>query len=165
MHRPEAEVKELTWCLVVTSDRVYKGEVRDEVTPLVEKLVERHGWRLKRTYIVPNDAARIQHAVLDSIVSGCDVILVTGGTGPRPRDISVDAIARLADRELPGLGELFRRLSYEEIGARAYISRASVYIVHGVPVAISPGSPDAVRLMVEKVLAPVIGHVVYELRR
>ncbi len=159
------EVRELKWCLVVTSDRVYRGEAEDEVTPLVERLLRERGHSLERRTVTPNDPARIQLAVLEHVVAGCDVVLVTGGTGPRPADVSVDAVARLAERELPGIGELFRRASFEAVGPRAALSRATAFIVHGRLVVVSPGSPEAVKLMVERVLLPVVGHLVYELRR
>jgi molybdenum cofactor biosynthesis protein B len=159
------EVKDVKWCLVVTSDRVYRGELDDKVTPLVKKLLGERGFRLAATEIVPNDKARIQLAVLTHIVHGCDVVLVTGGTGPRSKDVSVDAVSQLADRELPGIGEAFRLASREKIGIRAVLSRASAYIVHGKLVVVSPGNPDAVSVMVKDVLLPVIGHLVYELRR
>ncbi len=159
-------VEEVRWALVVTSDAVKQGRRRDEVTPLVMKLLGRAGHRLVYHTVVGNNEAEIQYRVLQAIVEAkADVVLVTGGTGPRPRDVSVDAVEKLATRSLPGLGELFRRLSAESIGLRAYLSRASAYIVHGSLVVVSPGSPQAVELMLEKVLLPVVGHIVYELRR
>ena len=159
------EVKDIKWGLVVTSDRVYRGEMEDQVTPLVENLLAELGYRLVYRGVAPNNPLHIQLETLKAIAAGSDVVLVTGGTGPRPRDVSVDAVSKLADRELPGIGELFRRVSFEKIGARAYISRATAFIVHGSLVVVTPGNPDAAKTMLLDVLRPLIGHLVHELRR
>ena len=164
-HHPEAELKNLKWCIVVTSDRVYRGEARDEVTPLARRMIEARGHKVVGAAVTPNSPLHIQYEVLSAIVRGCDVVLVTGGTGPRPVDVSVDAVARLADRELPGIGEAFRAASSRRIGLRAYLSRATAFIVHGSLVVVTPGNPDAVKLMLEEVLLPVVGHILYEMRR
>lgn len=157
-------VEELRVGLVVTSDSVKKGLKRDEVTPLVEEVLARRGYRLVYRGVAGNDAAEVQLHVLRAIVEArADLVLVTGGTGPRPRDVSVDAVAALASRELPGIGEEFRRRSLRET-RYALLSRASCFIVHGSLVAVSPGSPSAVKTMLE-VLLEVAGHAVHELRR
>ncbi len=159
------EVQDIAWGLVVTSDRVYRGEIEDRVTPLVERLLAELGYKLVYRGLAPNSPLHIQLETLKAIVAGSDVVLVTGGTGPRPKDVSVDALSRLADRELPGIGELFRRVSSERIGERAYLSRATAYVVHGSLVVVTPGNPDAVETMILRVLKPIVGHLVYELKR
>lgn len=150
--------------LVVTSDSVKRGEKVDEITPLVEKAVESHGHKLVYRAVVGNDMGEIQLAVLEAIVRrGAQVVIVTGGTGPRPLDVSVDAVERLAQRVLPGIGEEFRRRSLEQT-SHALLSRAGAYIVHGRLVVVCPGKPAAVKLMLD-ILFPIVGHLVHELLR
>lgn len=94
-----------------------------------------------------------------------DALLITGGTGLAPRDTTVDVVAPLFERRLDGFGELFRMLSFAEIGAAAMLSRAVAGIVRGVPVFVMPGSTAAIRLALEKLILPELGHLISELRR
>jgi len=87
------------------------------------------------------------------------VVLVSGGTGISGRDQSVEAIAPLLDKELPGFGELFRRLSYDAIGTSAIASRATAGICGRALVFALPGSPDAVRLALERIILPECQHL------
>ena len=150
------------FALVVTSDRVYRGEREDEVTPLVEEILESRGHVLAYSVVAPNDPLVIRRRVVEA-VSRADVVLVTGGTGPSPRDVSVDVVEALADRVLPGLGEEHRRRSRERVGFGALVSRTGGYVVGGSLVYVSPGSPDAVRLALEIILEGV-DHLVPQLR-
>ncbi|WP_436925168.1 molybdenum cofactor synthesis domain-containing protein [Halosimplex amylolyticum] len=94
-----------------------------------------------------------------------DVVVTTGGTGVTPDDVTVEAARPLFDRELPGFGELFRILSYEEIGTRAMASRATAGMVEGVAVFCLPGSEAAVRLGTEELVVKEMGHLVSLARR
>jgi molybdenum cofactor biosynthesis protein B len=89
-----------------------------------------------------------------------DAVLVTGGTGIAARDQTPDAVARLLTRQLPGYGELFRMLSYQEIGAAAMLSRAMGGLVEQTVVLTMPGSTAAVRLAMEKIILPELSHLV-----
>jgi molybdenum cofactor biosynthesis protein B len=150
------------YCLVVTSDKVYRGEKRDEVTPLVRSMLEARGRRLAWSVVAPNRGYEIAEAVREA-ASRCRVVLVTGGTGPSPRDISVDVVERMAVRRLPGLGEEFRRRSLKAAGPFALVSRADAFILPpGSLVFVSPGSPDAVRTALEMLLE-LDSHLVEEI--
>ncbi len=94
-----------------------------------------------------------------------DAVLVTGGTGLAPRDRTPEALGPLFERRLDGFGELFRALSFQEIGAAAMLSRADAGVVGGVLVFLMPGSPAAVRLAMRKLIAPELAHAVGQLRR
>jgi molybdenum cofactor biosynthesis protein B len=94
-----------------------------------------------------------------------DAVLVTGGTGLSPRDRTPEAVGALFERRLPGFGELFRLLSFQEVGAAAMLSRADAGVVGKVLVFLLPGSPAAVRLAMEKLIAPELAHAVGQLRR
>jgi molybdenum cofactor biosynthesis protein B len=94
-----------------------------------------------------------------------DAIVTTGGTGISARDTTYEVVIRMLDRQLDGFGELFRMLSYEEVGAAAILSRAVAGAAGSKFVACLPGSTNAVRLAMEKLLVPEIPHVVFELRK
>jgi molybdenum cofactor biosynthesis protein B len=89
-----------------------------------------------------------------------DAIITTGGTGIAPRDRTYEAVCALLDKTLDGFGEAFRRLSWDEVGPRAVLSRAVAGIHRGRLVAALPGSPKAVVLAVDRVLAPILPHAV-----
>ena len=162
--RHEGAVANIKFGLVVTSDSVKRGEKRDEITPLVEEAVASHGHQLVYKAVVGNSVEEIQLAVLEAIVRrGAQVVIVTGGTGPRPADLSVDAVEQLAQRVLPGIGEEFRRRSLKQT-PHALLSRAGAYIVHGRLVVVCPGKPAATKLMLD-ILFPIVGHLVHELLR
>ena len=91
-------------------------------------------------------------------------IIVNGGTGIAARDSTIEAVRVLLDKELEGFGELFRYLSYQEIGSAAFLSRAMAGIAAGKIVVALPGSPDACRLAMEKLLLPELGHMAHLLK-
>jgi molybdenum cofactor biosynthesis protein B len=94
-----------------------------------------------------------------------DAVLVTGGTGFGPRDRTPEALSPLFEQRLPGFGELFRMLSFRQIGAAAMLSRAEAGIVAGVPVFLLPGSPAAIELAVRELVVPELPHLIGQLRR
>ena len=104
--------------------------------------------------------------VLDAMVStGARVILFNGGTGISARDNTFDVLAGRLDKTLPGFGELFRMLSWEQVGAAAMRSRATAGVYRGTVVVCTPGSPAAVRLAWEKLIEPELEHLAWELAR
>lgn len=133
---------------------------------LVEELTTAAGHRVQGRAIVREDPDRLLHDVAAILArDDFEVLLTTGGTGIAPRDVAADALHLLYDRPLSGFGELFRAFSGTEVGAAAYLSRASAGIARGKAVFSLPGSPGAVRLGMERLVLPEIGHVVAELRR
>jgi len=107
-----------------------------------------------------NDGARILDRALAE--AGTRAVVFTGGTGVAPRDVTPDVIAPRLEREVPGFGELFRQLSYADIGSAAILSRALAGIAQGRIVFVLPGSRGAVRLAMEKLILPEIGHLAAE---
>lgn len=152
----------IRWALVVTSDRVKREPEHDKITPLVKNILDRNGYSLVYRTITGNNYAEILSGIANAMLADADIILVTGGTGPNPQDISVDIVSRLADRELPGIGEEFRRRSIGNNVKNAMISRASAYIVNGRLIVVSPGNPDAVETMMN-ILLEVAEHLVEQL--
>ena len=116
--------------------------------------------------IVPDDPDDLAEAVHTLIIRPeCQVILTSGGTGIARRDATIEAVVPLLDKELPGFGELFRMLSYEEIGAGAMLSRAVAGISGRTLIFCMPGSPKAVELALSKLILPELAHLVWEIGR
>jgi molybdenum cofactor biosynthesis protein B len=129
-------------------------------------LVEAAGHRTFDQRIVPDEPAVVASTVsgwLDA--EGCDGVLVSGGTGVSARDTTYEALAGLLDKRLDGFGELFRALSYREIGSRAMLSRAIGGVARGRLLFSLPGSTAAVTLALEALILPELGHLLGELRK
>ena len=113
--------------------------------------------------IVPDEPERIR-AVLDSKLTdpSVQVVITTGGTGISPRDGTYEIVTHMLDKRIEGFGELFRALSYEEIGPAAMLSRACAGTARGKVLICMPGSENAVRLAMTKLILPELGHLVRE---
>lgn len=127
----------------------------------VADLAEARGHRVLERRLEPDEITSIRRA-LDAVLTNEQVewVVVTGGTGVAVRDVTVEAIRPLFRRELPGFGELFRMLSYQEVAAAAMLSRACAGMVSGRPVFLLPGSTAAVETALVKLILPQIGHLV-----
>jgi molybdenum cofactor biosynthesis protein B len=127
-------------------------------------LMQGAGHEVERREIVRDDVPRIEELLADA---GVDAVVTTGGTGISGRDSTYEVASDLIDKTLDGFGEIFRMLSYEEIGAAAMLSRAVAGVVTTASgpkfLACLPGSTNAVRLAMEKLLVPEMPHVVFEL--
>ena len=150
--------------VIVVSDTVFKEPSKDVSGNKAIEILRNHGYRVKDKDIVPNDFKEIYNVVVKAVEES-DIVLLIGGTGPSPRDITVDVVEKLAWRKLPGFGELFRYLTYTGEGAKAIYTRAEMFLVGKSVVVVLPGSVDAVVLALEKILVNNIDHVVEELRR
>lgn len=130
---------------------------------LIVEMLTAAGHSIASREIVPDEPGRMRPLV-ESLVVGrtVDAILLTGGTGIAARDQTFETISKLLDKEMPGYGELFRMLSYEEIGPAAMLSRAIGGTIDRVLVLTMPGSTAAVRLAMEKLIVPELGHLVHE---
>ena len=116
--------------------------------------------------IVKDDPDEVRRTIQQQLAApDVQVIITTGGTGITSRDSTYEAIAALLEKRLDGFGELFRMLSYEEIGPAAMLSRATAGSIGATAAFSLPGSEHAVRLAMTKLILPEIGHVVRELRR
>jgi len=136
----------------------------DESGPVAVEAIEDAGHEVVETAVVTDDEAAIRQRV-DDLVGDVDVIVTTGGTGLTDDDVTIEAITPLLDPEIPGVGEYFRRLSHEQVGTAAMLTRATAGIAGETAVYAFPGSPDAIELGVEAVLLPEVGHVVGLVRR
>ena len=132
----------------------------------IEELMRGAGHEIVERRIVRDDAARIRTEIVNLLARpDADAVITTGGTGVSARDTTYEVVDRMIEKKLDGFGEIFRALSYDEIGAAAILSRAVAGTVGAKLVACLPGSRNAVRLAVEKLLIPEISHIVFELRK
>ena len=155
---------ELGWAVVTVSTSRSLAHDRSG-DRLVALLAEAGQSRVERR-LVGDDAAAIA-ATLDELLAarGVDVIVLSGGTGVSPTDVTPEAVAPLLERPLDGFGELFRALSFEQIGAAALLSRALAGTARGRAVFVLPGSPKGAELALTRLILPVAGHLVGQLRR
>jgi molybdopterin adenylyltransferase len=131
-----------------------------------EELLVDAGQEVVERRIVRDEVAGIRNNLVDLLArSDVDAVITTGGTGISARDTTYEVVERMLEKQLDGFGELFRMLSYEEIGSAAIMSRALAGSVGSKFVASLPGSRNAVRLAVEKLLVPELAHIVFELRK
>jgi molybdenum cofactor biosynthesis protein B len=162
-HRRDQETR-ATFALIVTSDT--RTPETDETGKRAIQLLEKVGHDVKAHVIVRNDTTQIKKA-FEGFVGDeeVQVIVTSGGTGIGAKDRTVDAISEFFDRGLEGFGELFRRMSYEEIGVMAMISRATAGIAGGKIVFCLPGSKGAVETALKEIILPALGHMLWELKR
>jgi molybdenum cofactor biosynthesis protein B len=147
-------------CAILTVSDTRTPET-DTSGAMARDLLVRAGHRVVAQTILPDDPARVRERVESWLADpAVDAVLVNGGTGLAPRDTTYEAIAGLLDKRLDGFGELFRRLSYEQIGAAAMLSRAVAGVARGTVVASMPGSTAAVELAMSRLLVPELGHMV-----
>lgn len=147
-------------CAVVTlSDTRTLADDRSGAT--IVELLEVAGHVVVGREIIPDEPAELERTVRQ-LVARADVsaILLTGGTGVAPRDQSPETLQRLLTKELAGFGELFRMLSYQEIGAAAMLSRACGGLIDRTVVLLMPGSTAAVRLAMDRLILPELPHLV-----
>jgi len=150
--------------LVTASDS--RTTATNEGGRLLRRLVEDAGFTVVAEALLAEDVQTLRERVASlAQPTVADAVLITGGTGLAPRDRTPEALAPLYERLLPGFGELFRMLSFQEIGPAAMLSRAEAGVVAGVPVFLLPGSPAAVELAVRKLIVPELGHLIGQLRR
>ncbi len=124
------------------------------------------GHRIETTRIVPDDVAAIRRAVREVLQSDAvDVVVLTGGTGFSPRDVTLDAVEPLLETRIDGFGELFRMLSWQQVGSAAMLSRAAAGLIGGRAVFLLPGSTKAVALAMESLILPEAGHLLGQARR
>lgn len=137
------------------------GQKLDDASgDIIERLAVNAGHRIEGRKLVSDSKTMIRKVAKSAIAAKkIDTLIITGGTGLSPRDLTVDSIAPLVDKEIPGFGELFRKLSFDMIGSPAILSRAFAGLAKGKTVFCLPGSPDAVQTAMERLILPELGHI------
>lgn len=161
-HRESAPTSVACW-VVTRSDS--RDAATDEGGPLARRALEHAGHQVLGSSVVPDDAHELRHALEQARDSGARAVVVTGGTGLSRRDVTVETLKPLFTKPIDGFGELFRALSFQQIGAAAMATRAVAGVWDGVIVFALPGSPAAVKLALDRLIVPELGHLVREVSR
>lgn len=162
-HKARAPRTVRVFVLTVSDTRTAEDDVGGQ---LCRELITAAGHLIAGHAIVPDDPAQVRaHLRRLADEESTDVIVTTGGTGISRRDNTYEAVSALLDKRLDGFGELFRMLSYQEIGSPAMLSRAVAGLYQGIVIFSLPGSPGACRLALEKLIVPELGHLQFEAHR
>ena len=159
-HRSKAP-KSVSFAVMTVSDT--RTEKDDLSGKAIIQLMERAGHKYVRRSIVKDDISEIQKALRESIEDPrIQTVVINGGTGVAQRDVTLEAVSHFEEKPLPGFGELFRALSFQEIGSAAMMSRATAFVSEGIVVFCLPGSEKAVKLATDRPIASEIGHLVLD---
>jgi molybdenum cofactor biosynthesis protein B len=162
--------KQLNFAVFVCSTSRYqemqKGEKTGDVSgDTIEALLRNAGHNVLARKIIADDKSMIEevvHSVLSS--AELDAAVFCGGTGIAPKDVTIETVSPFFEKVLPGFGEIFRLLSYDQMGSAAVMSRAVAGVAKGKVLFCIPGSPDAVRVSVETLILPETPHIVRHIR-
>ncbi|HEX3203269.1 MAG TPA: MogA/MoaB family molybdenum cofactor biosynthesis protein [Nitrospiraceae bacterium] len=161
----KAEAPACVPCVVVTCSDT-RTAATDGSGQLMMRLLKEHGHEVTGYHVVKDEPAEIRSIVETAAKDDhVRVILINGGTGITRRDSTFEAIEGMLEKRLSGFGELFRSLTYDEIGSAAMMSRATAGVFRGRIIFSTPGSEHAVRLAMEKLILPELGHVVQQLTK
>ncbi|GAA0134245.1 molybdenum cofactor biosynthesis protein MoaB [Paenibacillus sp. YSY-4.3] len=163
-HRQEAP-KHISCMIVTVSDT--RTPDNDDSGKLIQRLLEASGCKVVKYRIIKDDYDQIRQLLREAASDrGIEAVLLSGGTGISPRDTTYEAVRSLLNKEMPGFGEIFRYLSFtEDIGSAAILSRAIAGTISNMAVFSMPGSQAAVKLAMERIIIPELGHVMREINK
>jgi molybdenum cofactor biosynthesis protein B len=161
-HRRSAPASVSAWVITCSDTR---NGANDRGGPMIRHLLEHAGHTVTGTSLVRDLPDEIRHAMEQARDSGARAIMLTGGTGLASRDVTVETVTPMFQRRIDGFGELFRMLSFQQVGSAAMLTRATAGVWNGVVVFALPGSPEGARLAMEKLVLPELGHLVREISR
>lgn len=159
-HKTKADAVRLRIAIITVSDT--RTPETDKNAQYLRPAIEAAGHIVAAYQIIKDEPADVAR-LLDEVHA--QVLLFNGGTGFSRRDTTFDALSGKLEKTMPGFGEIFRMLSYQEVGAAAMLSRATAGIYAGKMVFSTPGSPNAVKLAWEKLILPELRHLAWELMR
>ena len=162
-HREAAGHGPVPIAIVTVSDT--RTPETDESGQLIRTLAAEAGHTVVDYRIVKDEPDQVLAALQDFAAGEARLIIFNGGTGIGRRDRTFDVISKALEKTLPGFGEIFRMLSYQEVGAAAMLSRAAAGVYQGKIVFSTPGSPNAVRLALTQLILPEVQHLAWELVR
>lgn len=158
-HEHQAQIRHHLRVGIITASDT-RTPATDKSGAMIRQMFEAAGHVVGYYEVIPDERERIASAITASL-PGLDAIIVTGGTGVARRDATIEAVEPMLEKKLDGFGEIFRMLSYQEIGAPAILSRAVAGICRGKFIAVLPGSTSACRLAMEKLILNEIGHIAF----
>jgi molybdenum cofactor biosynthesis protein B len=165
-HKEHKEISPQTVNCAVLTISDSRTEANDESGRFIIKALEGSGHRVTARGIIRNNADIIGNRLAELLADDAvDVIITSGGTGASHRDVTVETVNPILEKKMDGFGELFRYLTYQEIGTPSIMSRALGGIARGKVILCLPGSTGAARLALEKIILPELGHLVHEATR
>lgn len=167
-HKAEAP-KRLKFAIFVCSTSRYKklelGEkVEDESGDLIEALIKSAGHDVALRKIIPDEKAKIEECIRQTLNSDLDAAIFCGGTGITKSDVTIETVSQFLEKRLDGFGEIFRHLSFKKIGSAAILSRALAGVAQGKVFFCIPGSPDAVKTCLNELILPEAPHILKHAR-
>jgi molybdopterin adenylyltransferase len=171
IHKKEAK-KSFSFALITISTSRYEKygnpslpEDADDISGRnMKDLLEEAGNKVSFYRLISDDKTSIIDAILAALESSADIIITSGGTGLAPKDITIESVTPLFEKEISGFGELFRYKSIEDIGTSVILTRAVAGVIKGKAVFCLPGSPNAVKLALSEIIIPEAGHIVRHVR-
>jgi len=159
-HAPRSAAIFIVTCSTSKAEQKKRGvPVEDPSGDEIEKLMREAGHRVAGRALIPDRIGVLRTAVRKALRSDADAIIITGGTGIAPSDVTVEGVSPMLEKQIPGFGELLRRISYDKIGSAAMMTRAMAGVVNGKAIFCLPGSPDGVTTAVSRLIIPELGHV------
>ncbi len=160
----EKSPKSVNCAIITISDT--RTEQDDESGRIIRQKLGENGHRVISYCILKDEASPIERKIRELLrEEELQVIITNGGTGVSRRDITVETVLSLLEKKLDGFGELFRSLTYQEIGTGSIMSRAIAGVARGKVIICLPGSPEAINLAMERIILPEVGHLVREATR
>ena len=168
-HKAEAP-KSLKFAIIVCSSSRYKKlksneRVDDPSGDLIAQFLQEKGHAVTLRVLVPDDQFLIKQSIKKALKSEeVEAIITCGGTGISPTDITIETVQPLLEKEIQGFGEILRKISHEEIGSAAILTRAIAGVSKGKAIFCIPGSPQAVSIALERLILPETGHIIKHAR-
>ena len=132
----------------------------DRSGQIMRDIIAQNGHNVVKYSLISDELDQIQNVVRSATETDADIIITSGGTGLASRDVTIESITPMLDKEMPGFGELFRNKSIRQIGTSVILTRAIAGVVENKAIFCLPGSPNAVRLALEEIIIPETGHIV-----
>lgn len=163
MHKEHAQKSAAVFIVTCSTSKAEQKRrglaVDDPSGDEIEKLMRDGGHHVTGRTLIPDRIGLLRTTIRKALKSEAEAVIITGGTGVAPSDVTVEGVTPLLEKEIPGFGELFRKISYDRIGSAAMMSRAMAGVVKGKAIFCLPGSPDGVRTAVSELVLPELGHV------
>jgi len=162
-HASKEVKKAFNFAVLTVSDT--RTNDTDESGKILREILKNNKHNIIYYEIVKDDGKEIEYFIKKAISDeNVEVLITNGGTGISKRDVTIETVKNFFEKTLDGFGEIFRYLSYTEIGSGAIMSRATAGVCRGKIVFSIPGSPNAVRLAMDKIIIPEISHIIWEVR-
>ena len=138
-----------------------KPEDTDDISgQVMHDIITKNGHHIVKYSLISDELNEIQDTIISATNTNADIIITSGGTGLASRDVTIESIAPMLDKQMPGFGELFRHKSIRQIGTSVILTRAIAGVIKNKAIFCLPGSPNAARLALEEIIMPEAGHIV-----